>query len=59
MPKKSTPLYRSEQLVDNSIATRRLVRDAERDKGFEPSPPAWKAGMLAVEHQSRIFKIEP
>ena len=26
----------------------------ERDKGFEPSPPAWKAGMLAIEHQSRI-----
>ena len=27
--------------------------DMERDKGFEPSRPAWKAGMLAVEHQSR------
>ena len=25
----------------------------ERDKGFEPSPSAWKADMLAVEHQSR------
>ena len=29
--------------------------DLERDKGFEPSRPAWKAGMLAVEHQSRIW----
>ena len=27
--------------------------DMERDKGFEPSRPAWKAGMLAVKHQSR------
>ena len=26
----------------------------EQDKGFEPSRPAWKAGMLAVEHQSCI-----
>ena len=27
--------------------------DMERDKGFEPSHPVWKTGMLAVEHQSR------
>lgn len=27
--------------------------DLERDKGFEPSPSAWKADMLAVKHQSR------
>ena len=32
----------------------RLVSTMEQDKGFEPSRPAWKAGMLAVEHQSCI-----
>ena len=26
----------------------------ERGRGFEPPRPAWKAGMLAVEHQPRI-----
>lgn len=26
----------------------------ERIKGFEPSRPAWKAGMLTVEHYIRI-----
>ena len=25
----------------------------KRDKGFEPSPPVWKTGMLAIKHQSR------
>lgn len=25
----------------------------ERRTGFEPAPPAWKAGMLTVEHQRR------
>ena len=24
----------------------------EQDAGLEPVPPAWKAGMLAIEHQS-------
>ncbi len=27
----------------------------ERDKGFEPSHSAWKADMLAIKHQSRIY----
>ena len=25
--------------------------DLDQYKGFEPSQPAWKAGMLAVKHQ--------
>ncbi len=29
----------------------------ERDKGFEPSRPAWKAGMLAIKHQSRTRRL--
>ena len=27
----------------------------ERNAGLEPVPPAWKAGMLAIEHQFRIW----
>ena len=26
----------------------------ERNAGLEPVPPAWKAGMLAIEHQFRV-----
>lgn len=26
----------------------------DRDTRFELAPPAWKAGMLAIEHQSRL-----
>ena len=29
------------------------IRALERNRGFEPPRPAWKAGMLAVEHQFR------
>jgi hypothetical protein len=27
-----------------------------RVDGFEPSPPVWKTGVLAVEHHTRIFQ---
>ena len=29
----------------------------ERVTGFEPVPPAWKAGMLAVKHYTRIIGV--
>ena len=29
----------------------------ERNAGFEPVPPAWKAGMLAIEHQFRMVGL--
>ena len=39
--------------VKNLACAADPIRALERNRGFEPPRPAWKAGMLAVEHQFR------
>ena len=49
-------LYIEHFLVLQAMCSILLIFIAlEQYKGFEPSPPAWKAGMLAIEHQYSIW----
>ena len=57
---QNSPLLTNFKTMSQSIDWRPVLAflnyiAVERIAGFEPVPPAWKAGMLAIKHHIRIF----